>query len=129
MAIGESVVSAYSGPADSDAFGLEYAPPKEKTHKIQYSTEQKELHKQYGLVREVREGQKPKSTLFEVWNYMQHNGFEDWLLPLEMLEIIANDDKQGAFAEELRNYLNRLEQKPLLTKLIRRGLNLVDAKN
>lgn len=129
MAIGESVVSAYSGPADPDAFGLEYAPPKEKTHKIQYTTKQKELHKQYGLVREVREGKKPKSALFEVWNFLKHNGSEDWLLPLEMLEIIADDDKQRAFAEELRNYLSRLEQKPLLTKLIRRGFNLVDKKS
>lgn len=129
MAVGESVTSAYSGPADPDAFGLEYAPPKEKTHKIQYTEKQKELHKQYGLVREVREGNKPKSTLIEVWNYLQLKSYEDWLLPLEILEIIANDDNHPAFTAVLRSYLKKLEQKPLLTKLIRRGLNLVDANN
>ena len=129
MAIGESVISAYSGPADPDAFGLEYAPPKEKTHKIQYSEKEKELHKQYGLVREVREGKKSKEILIEVWDFLQANDHNDWLLPLEILEIIANDDSQTAFAAVLRTYLEKLELKPLLTKLIRRGLNLVDANN
>lgn len=129
MAVGESVTSAYSGPADPNAFGLEYAPPKEKTHKIQYTERQKELHKQYGLVREIREGKKPISELIDVWNYLQFKGDEDWLLPLEILEIIADDDSQTAFAAALRAYLEKLEHKPLLTKLIRRGLNLVDANN
>ncbi|MDY0075971.1 MAG: aromatic amino acid hydroxylase [Bacteroidales bacterium] len=129
MAIGESITSAYSGPADPDAFGLEYAPPKEKTHKIYYTEKHKELHKQYGLVREVREGKKPISVLIEVWNYLQLKSYEDWLLPLEILEIIANDDDHPAFAAVLRSYLEKLEQKPQFAKLIRRGLNLVDANN
>lgn len=129
MAIGESVISAYSGPADPDAFGLEYEPPKVKTRKIQYKEKQLELHKQYGLVREVREGKKQKAVLNEVWDFLRKNNYDDWLLPLEILEIAARDNSQSALAGELRDFLKNLEQKPRLSKLIRRGLNLIEAED
>jgi len=32
MAIGENIVSAFSGTADADSFGLNYELPKERTH-------------------------------------------------------------------------------------------------
>ncbi len=37
MAVGENIVSAFSGPADAEGFGLEYKAPAEKTQKIKYN--------------------------------------------------------------------------------------------
>ena len=57
MAVGESIVSVFSGAADMAVFSKDNPfVPSELTHKIQYSEKRLELHKLYQKIREVREG-------------------------------------------------------------------------
>jgi phenylalanine-4-hydroxylase len=64
MAIGEKIVSAFSGPADPDAFGLSFAVPKVKTMKILHSPKNPvNLHELYQEVRDIREGSWSHSDL------------------------------------------------------------------
>ncbi|MBG0781792.1 MAG: aromatic amino acid hydroxylase [Bacteroidales bacterium] len=126
MAIGESVVSAYSGPADPDAFGLEYAVPKEKTHKINYTDLQKQLHKHYGQLRELREENKELQALGAMWQWVSEHFPHDWLLPMEMLELLSQREENNPLQQELRKHLETIKlQRPELNSVISRGLKLI----
>ncbi len=126
MAIGESVVSAYNGPADPDAFGLEYPLPKEKTHKINYSDLQKQLHKKYGQLREIRENNLKPDASEAIWQWVSAQFPYDWLLPMEILELLSQRKENEQLQLELRKQLDTIKtQRPELTSVINRGLKLI----
>ncbi len=126
MAVGESVISAYNGPADPDAFGLEYPVPKEKTHKINYTDVQKQLHKHYGGVRELREENKDLQSLEAIWQWVSEHFTHDWLLPMEMLELLSQRKKNDPLQQDLRKHLETIKlQRPELNSVISRGLKLI----
>ncbi|MGE4540870.1 MAG: aromatic amino acid hydroxylase [Bacteroidales bacterium] len=126
MAVGESVVSAYNGPADPDAFGLEYPVPKEKTHKINYTDLQKQLHIHYGRVRELREENKDIQSLEAIWQWVSEHFPHDWLLPMEMLELLSLRKENDPLQQELRKHLETIKlQRPELNSVISRGLKLI----
>jgi phenylalanine-4-hydroxylase len=128
MAVGENIVSVYSGPADADAFGLEFPVPAEKTHKINYNTEQRSLHTLYGELRHLREQGIANGELFAIWQRLKALSKQEWLLPLELLEICAASGKHPELMAEIQTYLQVLRQSnPNLDKLITRGLNLISA--
>jgi len=55
MAVGKEIVSAYSGPASVLSFGEINKVSETKTHKINYSSADKELYALYQKVREYSE--------------------------------------------------------------------------
>lgn len=129
MAIGKTIVSAYSGVADPDNFDLQFDPLKEKTHKIIYSKMEKELHELYSKVRKIRENYKEITkeeiqTLEEIFNQIQILFPNDWLLALEIYELI-NTTKNFKFKNEVLMYLNNKSKKPELSSLIKNGLELL----
>ncbi len=105
MAVGENIVSAYSGPADAEGFGLTYEPPKEKTHQIVYDQITLDLHKLYDNVRDVREKRKSSDLLSNTWNQLISNYPEEWLLPTEIYEISKSDDNLVKLSKDVKNYL------------------------
>ncbi len=126
MAVGESIISAYSGPADANAFGLEFPVPAEKTHKINYNTEQRALHTLYGELRRLREQGSNNGELPAIWQKLKALSKQEWLLPLELVEICAASGKHPELMAEIQSYLQVLCQtNPDLNKLITRGLNLI----
>lgn len=126
MAVGESVVSAYTGPADPNAYGLSYPQPKEKTHKIAYDQHQIELHKQFGVVREWRDQPSPfrhESGLTE--NYL-NSWPNEWLLLTELLELAIKNKWDDRYISLLHRHLVQLAiEKPQYRNLINRGLKLL----
>ena len=126
MAIGESIVSAFNGPADPDAFGLEYPLPKEKTHKINYSDLQKQLHKKYAQVREIRENKLKPDVLESIWQWVSAQFPHDWLLPMEILELLSQRKEDEQLQQDLRKHLEAIKlQRPELKNVINRGLKLI----
>ena len=125
MAVGEKIISAFAGPADPDAFELQYPAPAEKTHHIQYTSKTLELHSLYTNVRSVRETGRNNDELFNIWQTLKMNYSDEWLLPLEIAEeLIKNKDNTG-ITEEIISYLNLLAGKnEELQKLIEDGLLL-----
>lgn len=105
MAIGESIVSAFSGPADSDGFGFKYDPPKEKTHKIVYDQPTLKLHKLYENVRRIREQKQNYSSLHNIWINLVKEYPDEWLLPVEIYELIKSDSNLVNLSNEIRSYL------------------------
>jgi phenylalanine-4-hydroxylase len=123
MAVGETIYSAYSGPADPEAFEFMFEVPKEKTHKIVFSESAKNLHTLYSKVRDAREKNDKNGELKKLFNQVQTNYPEEWLLAMEMLETSENSN---GFATDLRDHLLKLKsRKPELSMLIDNGLKLV----
>ena len=126
MAVGERISSAFSGPADADGFGLKYAPPVEKTHKIKYDSNTKKLHALYAAVRRIREEKNGFEKLPETWNKIKTRHRDEWLLPLEILERISTGYQNPGLKKEVKSYLTELKnRKAELSRLIGNGLKLV----
>ncbi len=124
MAVGKEVVSAYSGVADPENFGLTFDPPKEKTHKISYNQKDKELHELYKEVRQFRDGKKVnENRLEEIFNLLKSNFPHDWLLPLEILELVFNN--KNKFKIDVLQYLETLTKNTKTSHLIKDGLALI----
>jgi phenylalanine-4-hydroxylase len=126
MAIGEKIESGYSGPADPLAFGLSYTAPEEKTHKIQYSDKDRSLHALYLEVRNLREQGLETDKLQTLWEEVKTNYPDDWLLPMEILELIKDSEELTILSSEVRDYLLvKSKTRHEFSNLIENGLKLI----
>ena len=121
MAIGEKIVSVFSGPADISAFDDEQYLPKESTHKIKYSAERLRLHELYQQVRDARSNN-DMTNITSIWKELKVQFPEDWLCALEILEIVQDDDVRKEVEMFLRNKSHSEKE---YTKLITDGLELI----
>lgn len=129
MAVGEKIVSAYSGPADPDAFGMSYAVPKVKTMKIHHTDAALRLHELYQEVRDIREGHWSHSDLRGIFETLQSDYPDEWLLPVEITELLHHNAWDPKLEAELRSYLYKLSAKNLHTgSLIANGLDLFEVE-
>lgn len=126
MAVGEQVISVYSGPADPDAFGLEFPLPKEKTHRFEHTEVQKKLFHYYKQVRDLRDSGADASELVPIWKKVSASWPGEWLLPLEMAEYCHQTNSQPELAKTLWKYLEDLaSENEAVRNVIKRGLNLL----
>lgn len=124
MAIGKEIVSAYSGPASSDSFDDIFQVSSNKTQKINYSDSELELHSLYQKIRILRESKTSDRALLEtVFNDLKSNHSNDWLLPLEIYELI--EDQECELKEKVFEYLSNLKSNKDFEKLISDGLKLI----
>ncbi len=129
MAVGESVISVFSGPADPDAFGLSFPVPEEKTHKIQHSVKARKLHDLYQQLRDMRKNGTHPDALNELWQKVTVEYPEEWLLPMELLDH-AVSEKNPFLETTAKNYLESLmEKRPDLSNLIDNGFLLIYPSN
>jgi phenylalanine-4-hydroxylase len=125
MAVGAAIRSAFAGVADPESYGLISEPPKEKTHKIKYAEADKNLHKLYEEVKRFRQS---RSGDFEklsiIFNQLQKNKPQEWLLFLELYEIIK--PQKLPLKQEILAYLNTLQSQKKYKKLISEGLAILN---
>lgn len=125
LAIGDKIVSAFAGPADIEAFEPNVNVPREKMHKIEYDEKDLALHELYRKVRNAR-NEKQSGGLAAIWNTVRKDHPEDWLLPLEILEVLQTRSAEENLLEEVREYLEeKKDREPHLKKLITNGLLLL----
>jgi phenylalanine-4-hydroxylase len=123
MAMGEKIISAFAGPADPDAYELKYPAPTEKTHHIQYSGETLRLHELYLEVRYLRENVGNNDVLESIWQILKFEYPEEWLLPLEIAELL--EDHNNQLSKEIYSLLKALSKKnEEMQSLINDGLSL-----
>ena len=126
MAVGEKVTSVFSGAADKDAYEQVPLVPKERTIKVQYDDQTIELQKLYKRIRDYREQGTNDSVILEVWREVKSRHLKDWLLALEILEILAHKQIFPELEKIIRPYLEqKAKDQPELTKLIKDGLSLI----
>ena len=126
MAVGERIISAFSGPADPFAFKLEYPVPKEKTHKIIHTEKALRLHYLYQSVRDFREKVSNGLDLAETWKEIAMEYPDEWLLPLEILELLKDNADFESIGAEIRAYLLHVKNSDKeLNRLVENGLVLI----
>ncbi len=124
MAIGKEIISAFAGPASPESFKDVYKISKTKTHKFVYSETELKLHKLYQKVRELRENQQIDEQLLKViFNEIQQNYQNEWLLLLEMYEVLYA--KESVLKHAIHQNLVTLKEQKKISKLITDGLNLI----
>jgi phenylalanine-4-hydroxylase len=121
MAVGQSIVSVFSGAADMAVFSKDNPfVPSELTHKIQYDNKRLELHKLYQKVRDVREVRATDTNLSDIWEALQGHP-EDWLCAIELLEI-SEDEMMN---ESIRSFLHNSNTDDVTKSLISDSLSLI----
>ncbi|MGZ3774962.1 MAG: aromatic amino acid hydroxylase [Pseudobdellovibrionaceae bacterium] len=131
MAIGSAVTSVFGGPADRVAYGEIDADFVAKRVPVpKYSEKELAMHEHYGEVRKLRENNVQGIALSEklksILNSHRELFPEDWLLPLEALELIHNRDPKSILKDDIQKDFLRLSQRDEKTKgLIQDGLTQV----
>ena len=124
MAVGKKVVSAFSGPADCNSFDMITHMPNSKTIKVEKTPEREELESYYREIRNLRENKKNSENAFEIFKIVSNKFPNDWLLSLEIAEILHLEKADNSINEVLR-YLNNLKiKRPEVSHLIDNGLEL-----
>ena len=127
MAVGERISSVFNGAADKDAYNQVALIPKERTIKVPSNAKRKKLENLYAQVRKIRESKTGYERLGEIWETQQVEHPEDWLLSMEIYEILDTTDQQPELKAKIEKFLN---EKKATTKdfstLIGWGFRLVE---
>ncbi len=106
MAVGERISSVFNGAADKDAFLQVALVPKERTIKIPSDAKRKKLENLYQQVRDIRERKLGYERLGEIWETQQAEHADDWLLSMEIFEILDEIAEQNALKQKIVTFLN-----------------------
>jgi phenylalanine-4-hydroxylase len=127
MAVGERINSVFNGAADKDAYNQVALIPKERTVKVPSDAKRKRLENLYAQVRKIRQSQAGYERLGEIWETQQAEHPEDWLLSMEIFEILDATDQQRELKTKIEKFLNEKKAKTKdLSTLISWGFRLVD---
>jgi phenylalanine-4-hydroxylase len=106
MAVGERITSVFNGAADKDAY-LEVAlVPKERTIKVPSDEKRRKLENLYEQVRTIRDAKKGYERLGEIWETQQAEHADDWLLSMEIFEILDDAGEQNDVKQRIVGFLN-----------------------
>jgi phenylalanine-4-hydroxylase len=126
MAVGEQIVSVFNGAADKDAYNQVALVPKERTIKNPSDAKRKKLESLYQQVRDIRTRKTGYERLGEIWETQQAEHPNDWLLSMEIFEILDEIEEQKPLQEKIAQFLNarKVADKEIAT-LIEWGFRLV----
>ena len=128
MAVGESVVSAFNGPADLSSFNLVTHEVTSETIKPIKSEARKKLELYYKQVRDYREGSNTTISRNKVFKEICGKYPNDWLLSIELYELAKNNNDLE-FAQQIHSHLETVKlNNPKSGHLIDDGLSLVDGQ-
>jgi phenylalanine-4-hydroxylase len=125
----ETMVFRKEGKTETNNISIDWTPPtslplKEKTHHIEYDATSKGLHALYQHVRDCRE-QKTVSSLPEIAESLLTKYPKDWLLALEILELLVKNSIYPDTAQKLKQNLEARAKKDVPSELIQNGFNLI----
>jgi phenylalanine-4-hydroxylase len=110
MAVGDTVTSVFNGAADKDAY-LEVAlVPKERTIKAPSDAKRRKLENLYQQVRHIRETKKGYERLGEIWETQQAEHPEDWLLSMEIYELLDDTEEQPKLKTRVAEFLKKVAE-------------------
>ena len=125
MAVGKEVVSVFSGPADTNSFDMISHVPSSQTIKHKKSVEREELESLYQKVRVTREENNNQLSLENIFNNVKTNHPKDWLLSVEIAELLNNDNEETLLQDVLKHLELLKNKRPEVSHLIENGLSLI----
>jgi phenylalanine-4-hydroxylase len=124
MVVGESIKSAFAGPASPDSFDDVYSISDKKTTKIVYSKSEEYLHVLYEKVRALRANKSlDEEIMSQIFAEVQTKYPKEWLILLELFELTYR--KKIDLAEKIHLQLSKLKENKDLEQLICDGLDLI----
>ncbi|MFN4124112.1 MAG: aromatic amino acid hydroxylase [Flavobacteriales bacterium] len=130
LPIGKQVISVFSGAADKEAYSELIRIPAEGTYKVVYDTRTKRLQELYQEVRNIRNAKGPYDRLWSIFNKLNKDYPEDWLLSLEIYELLHESGFDNSLMKNISIRLNQLcESHKQFRKLIQDGLSLIESKS
>ena len=126
MAVGEDIISVFNGAADMDAYNQVALVPKERTIKVPSDEKRRKLENLYQQVRDIRTRETGYERLGEIWETQQAEHPSDWLLSMEIFEILDELGEQKELKEKVAQFLNsRKAADKDISTLIEWGFRLV----
>ena len=127
MAVGDRISSVFNGAGDKDAYNQVALVSKQRTIKVPSDAKRKKLENLYAQVRKIRETKKGYERLGEIWETQQAEHPDDWLLSMEIFEILDMTEQQPQLKTKIEKFLNdkKAATKDLST-LISWGFRLVE---
>ncbi|MGE5702527.1 MAG: aromatic amino acid hydroxylase [Clostridia bacterium] len=131
MAVGEQIVSVFAGAADRATFVMgTHQPSAVQTKRPSYTSEQLQMQRLFQQVRSIRESnswsQDSVAALEQIYAELQKSFPQDWLLRLELLELLHSRQANTQLKIQLHEQLLQLARKqPDHTQLIHNGIGLV----
>jgi phenylalanine-4-hydroxylase len=127
MAVGERISSVFNGAADKDAYNQVALVPKERTIKVPSDAKRKRLENLYAQVRKIRMSKTGYDRLGEIWETQQAEHPDDWLLSMEIFELLDTTGQQPELKARIEKFLNERKAKTKdLSTLISWGFRLVE---
>jgi phenylalanine-4-hydroxylase len=124
MVVGESIKSAFAGPASPDSFDDVYSISDKKTTKIVYSKSEEYLHVLYEKVRALRANKSlDEEIMSQIFVEAQTKYPKECLILLELFELTYR--KKIDLAEKIHLQLSKLKENKDLDQLICDGLDLI----
>jgi phenylalanine-4-hydroxylase len=114
MAVGDDIVSVFSGAADKNTFEEIAYHPKTTTYHPTYTEKQLNLHRLYQRVRNCREQTIGHERLAYIWEQLQTDFPDDWLCALEILEILDREKQEPEVIAAITQFLKSI--KPITTR-------------
>lgn len=126
MAVGSAVISAFPGAADAEAF---FDAVKMEEDTLTEPEQLTELEGMYQTIRDTREkktwDENSKAAVQEVLQTLRNFYPKEWLLRLEILELLDIHDVQTSDKEQVLEELHNLSKTKELHRLIKNGLDLL----
>lgn len=129
LAVGNKIVSAYSGSADKEAYNV-YPPKSEKKAiKVTYSDKQKALFNLYQIVDDFRSGKKAPTEegISDLCNALADHHPDAWLIRLELLELASNNGYKSIVGSLRRDLIDISGREQEVQELINTGIELYSA--
>jgi phenylalanine-4-hydroxylase len=127
MAVGDGIVSVFNGAADKDSYNEVALVPKERTIKHPSDAKRRKLESLYQQVRDIRTGKAGYERLGEIWETQQADHPGDWLLSMEIFEILDDTEQQPELKSRVQKFLEEKKAKTRdLSTLISWGFRLVE---
>lgn len=128
MAVGKTIVSAFSGPADLNSFDLITHKIASQTIHVKKLDQRLELESFYQQVRDYREGKNRTISRTKVLEQLIEKHPNDWLLPVELYELAFEGYEKNLCSLILKHLETLKQNRPEVGKLIDDGLDIIKKK-
>ncbi len=127
LACGNKIVSVFGGPADWSNYYNSKSDPNSLTHQSSnISSENMHLNKLYIQVKKLKKNNSPNKNYMPILDELYKYYPKEWLLCMNIYEIILGDKSLNTEIEYLRNYIKKFTKDAILKDTIKRGLQILE---
>jgi phenylalanine-4-hydroxylase len=130
LSCGGNIISIAGGPADWDNYNNNYNNTKEKRYQSSNLTEKNAyLNQLYGQVQKLKQEKASNKNYIKILNEIYNSYPDEWLLCMNIYEIIFKDISLKREIEILATYLKNFKKNNQISDAINRGMKLVESSN